>query len=112
MTCRIIELPVLQFQPLFGMDPAELARHEAQRMTADGQPAHRCRVRRDDAGLIESLVPLDCGRHDDANPYRTACTIYIPEDVPEGERFVARSRWLRGLRGCFSARIEGHGGQQ
>jgi Protein of unknown function (DUF1203) len=82
MTYRIEGLKRADFDPLFAMDDAQLARHNAVRVTATG-PGFPCRVSLEDAQAGESLILLNYTSHDVATPYRSAYAIYVREDATE-----------------------------
>jgi hypothetical protein len=82
MTYRIEGLKRADFDPLFAMDDAQLARHNAVRVTATG-PGFPCRVSLADAQAGESLILLNYTSHDVATPYRSAYAIYVREDATE-----------------------------
>lgn len=78
MTYRIEGLRRADFMPLFAMNDAELAAHNAVRVTADG-PGYPCRVSLEDAKAGEQLILLNYTSHDVATPYRSAYAIYVRE---------------------------------
>ena len=64
MTYRIAGLDPAQFSPLWAMDPAELGRHRAARVTADADFGFPCRVTLEDAQPGEQLMLLHHVHHD------------------------------------------------
>jgi hypothetical protein len=82
MTYHIQGLRRADFMPFFAMSDAELAAHNAVRVTATG-PGYPCRVSLEDAKAGEQLILLNYTSHDVATPYRTAYAIYVREDGEE-----------------------------
>jgi Protein of unknown function (DUF1203) len=82
MTYRIEGLRRNDFTPLFAMSDAELAAHDAVRITATG-PGYPCRVSLQDATAGEQLILLHYTSHDVATPYRSAYAIYVREAAAE-----------------------------
>lgn len=82
MTYRIEGLKQADFDTLFAMDDAQLARHNAVRVTATG-PDFPCRVSLVDAQAGESLILLNYTSHDVATPYRSTYAIYVREAASE-----------------------------
>ncbi len=87
MTYQITGLDPLQFAPLFDLDEATLAGHQAMRVTADG-PGFCCRVSLAEATAGEDVLLLHFTSHDVNTPYRSAYAIYVRKDAPEPARFV------------------------
>lgn len=81
MTYRITGLSPEPFAPLFAMDDADLAAHQAERVTAQSKPGFPCRISLDDAEPGEELILLHHVSHDVATPYRSAYAIYVRQDV-------------------------------
>lgn len=82
MTYRIEGLHRADFAHLFALSDAELAAHNAVRVTANG-PGFPCRVSLEDAKAGEQLILLNYTSHDVATPYRSAYAIYVREAVDE-----------------------------
>ncbi len=78
MTYRIEGLRRADFVPFFAMSDAELAMHNAVRVTATG-PGYPCRVSLQDAKAGEQLILLNYTSHNVATPYRSAYAIYVRE---------------------------------
>jgi hypothetical protein len=76
MTYRIAGLPRADFIPFFAMSDAELAAHNAVRVTATG-PGFPCRVSLEDASAGEPLILINHTSHDVATPYRSTYAIYV-----------------------------------
>lgn len=78
MTYRIEGLRRADFTHLFALNDAELAAHNAVRVTATG-PGFPCRVSLEDATAGEQLILLNYTSHDVATPYRSSYAIYVRE---------------------------------
>lgn len=79
MTYRIKGLPPESFAHLAGLSDAELAKHNAMRVTASSDRGFPCRVTLEDAKAGEPLILLHHTSHDTATPYRSAYAIYVRE---------------------------------
>jgi hypothetical protein len=79
MTFTVSSLPLEPFAPLFGLDDATLAAHEALRVTADARFAFPCRVTLDDAEPGETLILLNHQHQDADTPFRSSHAIYVRE---------------------------------
>jgi Protein of unknown function (DUF1203) len=79
MTYRITGLDPATFAHLAGASDAELAAHDALRVTADTAPGFPCRVSLTDARPGETLLLLNHVSHDVATPYRSSYAIYVRE---------------------------------
>jgi hypothetical protein len=88
MTYRISGLARKEFEHYFAMDAAELAHHNAVRVTANADRGFPCRVSLDDAKAGEVLILLNYVSHDVATPYRTAYAIYVRENAQDIEAMV------------------------
>lgn len=82
MTYCIEGLHRADFAHLFALNDAELAAHNAVRVTATG-PGFPCRVSLEDAKAGEQLILLNYTSHDVATPYRSSYAIYVREDGEE-----------------------------
>jgi len=82
MTYRIEGLRRADFTHLFALNDAELAAHNAVRVTATG-PGFPCRVSLEDARAGEQLILLNYTSHDVATPYRSSYAIYVREAADE-----------------------------
>ncbi len=83
MTYRIVGLARKEFEHFFAMDVAELAKHNAVRVTATADKGFPCRVSLDDAKAGEELILLNYFSHDVATPYRSAYAIYVRENAED-----------------------------
>jgi hypothetical protein len=81
MTYSIQGLSPDRFAPLFAMSDAELAAHNARRVTATADRGFPCRISLDDARAGEELILLHHTSHDVATPYRSAYAIYVRPNV-------------------------------
>ncbi|WP_447765012.1 DUF1203 domain-containing protein [Sphingopyxis panaciterrae] len=81
MTYMITGLSPDPFVPFFAMDDAELAAHDARRVTATADRGFPCRISLEDARAGEELILLHHTSHDVATPYRSAYAIYVRRDV-------------------------------
>ncbi len=83
MTYRITGLARREFEHFFAMDAAELAEHNAVRVTATADKGFPCRISLDDAKAGENLILLNYVSHDVATPYRSAYAIYVRENAED-----------------------------
>lgn len=90
MTYRITGLPREEFEHLIGAADAELARHNALRMTATVKPGAPCRVTLEDADPGETLILVNHTSHDVANPYRASHAIFVREGAQAAATYVDR----------------------
>ena len=74
-------LPLSPFQPLFGLDEAELRTRGISRMTADGKPGYPCRITLEDAEPGETLLLLNWRHLDADSPYRSDGPIFVRESA-------------------------------
>lgn len=65
------------FAPLFTLDDAALAQHNAMRVMVTGQPGFPCRVSLTDVPVGEEVLLIHHLSHDVATPYRSAYAIYV-----------------------------------
>jgi hypothetical protein len=78
MHFRITGLPAEQFEPLFALSDAELARHGAVRRIADArEPGYPCRVSLADSRPGDQLLLVNYEHHSVASPYRMRFAIYV-----------------------------------
>ncbi len=94
MSFRVTGLPADRFQPFFAMSDAELAQHQARRLTADG-PGYPCRVSLTDAAPGDELILLHYQHQDADTPFRASHAIYVR---PGEERYDAVAEIPRQLR--------------
>lgn len=113
MTYRIEGLAPETFQPYFAMSDAELAQHEAVRVTATADRGFPCRITLEDARAGETLILLNHESHSAPTPFRSAYAIYVRERADAAAVFedevppVFEGRPL-GLRGFDSAGMLRH----
>ena len=88
MTYRIEGLALADFTDLLAMDDAQLAEHNAVRVTAGADKGWPCRVSLEDAKAGESLILINHISHDVATPYRNAYAIYVREDAADAPAYV------------------------
>ncbi len=88
MTYRIEGLKREDFAALFAMDDAQLAKHNAVRVTAAADMGFPCRISLVDAKKGESLILINHTSHDVATPYRSSYAIYVRETADEVEPLV------------------------
>jgi hypothetical protein len=88
MTYKIEGLARASFCHLFAMNEAELAEHNAARVTAAADKGWPCRVSLEDAKAGESLILLNHISHDVATPYRSAYAIYVREDAADAAAYI------------------------
>ena len=78
MHFRITGLPAEQFEPLFALADAELARLGAVRRIADArEPGYPCRVSLADSRPGDQLLLVNYEHHSVASPYRMRFAIYV-----------------------------------
>jgi len=90
MTYRIAGLDPAQFAPLWAMDPGELERHRATRVTADADRGFPCRVTLEDAREGDKLMLLHHVHHAVAGPYRSAFAIFVREGARDAAVYQDR----------------------
>jgi hypothetical protein len=83
MSFQIKGLPAAIFAPLFNLTDAELADHQAVRVTADRHPGFPCRVSLCDAQAGETLLLVNYEHLPVATPYRSRHAIYVRENAAE-----------------------------
>jgi Protein of unknown function (DUF1203) len=88
MNYRITGLEREQFAHYFDMDDAELAEHDAVRVTASADNGWPCRISLQDAKAGETLVLLNHVSHDVATPYRSSYAIYLREGTSAAAEYV------------------------
>jgi hypothetical protein len=88
MTYRIDGLSPEPFRPLFGLSEAELADHQAVRVTADEDFGFPCRITLQDAARGETLILLNHVSQDAATPYRASHAIFVRELAAEPATYV------------------------
>ncbi|MCZ8325107.1 MAG: DUF1203 domain-containing protein [Sphingomonadaceae bacterium] len=88
MTYRITGLPRAAFSHLIGASEAELARHNAVRMTASRPQSAPCRITLVDAEPGETLILVNHVSHDVANPYRASHAIFVRETAEAAATYV------------------------
>lgn len=74
-------LPLVSFQPLFGLGDAQLNARGVTRVTADAKPGYPCRVTLEDAEPGESLLLLNWRHLDADSPYRSDGPIFVRESA-------------------------------
>ena len=100
MAFQILGLPAAPFQPLFALDDAALAAHQAVRRVADAAPGYPCRVSLRDAAPGETVVLVHYEHHAVASPFRASHAIYVREHAepaalaPDEVPVMLRSRLL------------------
>lgn len=87
MDFRIKGLSPEQFEPLFGLSDAELARHGAMRRIVDRTPGYPDRIELRDPEIGESVLLLNYAHLPVETPFRSSYAIYVREG--------ARSRYDR-----------------
>ena len=88
MTYAIEGLSPAPFAALFTMDDAQLAKHQAVRVTATANPGFPCRITLEDADVGEEVILLHYLCHDVATPYRNAYAIYVRNSAAPPPRYV------------------------
>ena len=88
MSYVITGLPVAVFQPLFGLDEAELAAYGAIRVVVETKPSAPCRISLVDADPGETVLLLNYEHQDAPTPYRSTHAIYVREAATRTARLV------------------------
>jgi hypothetical protein len=81
MDFRIKGLEPAPFTPLFALDDAGLARHNAVRCVAEGKPGFPCRVSLEDAEPGETVLLVNYEHLPVDSPYRSRHAIYVRENA-------------------------------
>ena len=79
MPFRATGLALSQFEPLFVLDDAGLARRGMQRLTVDEKPGFPCRVTLEDAEPGERVILLPFEHQPARSPYRSSGAIFVRE---------------------------------
>jgi Protein of unknown function (DUF1203) len=88
MTYRIEGLARADFAHLFVMNDAQLAVHNAIRVTAGADKGWPCRVSLEDAKAGENLILFNYVSHDVATPYRNVYAIYVRENTTDADAYI------------------------
>ena len=83
MDFQISGLPLAEFQPLFALSDADLARRNILWRVADERPGFPCRVSLRDADIGERLLLLNYEHLSVASPYRSRHAIFVREKAVE-----------------------------
>jgi hypothetical protein len=83
MDFQISGLPLAEFQPLFALSDAELARRNMMWRVADERPGFPCRVSLRDADIGERCLLLNYEHLAVASPYRSRHAIFVRENAVE-----------------------------
>jgi len=83
MPFRATGLALSQFEPLFALDDAGLARRGMRRMTVDEKPGFPCRVTLEDAEPGERVILLPFEHQPAHSPYRSSGAIFVREAARE-----------------------------
>ena len=86
MTYRIRGLDPTPYRPLMGLSDAELASHDAVRMTVDTKPGFPCRITLDDLEPGTNVLLLNHVSHDNG-PYRASHAIFVSESASEAAEY-------------------------
>ncbi len=88
MTYKIKGLARADFAHLFAMNDAQLAEHNAVRVSAGADKGWPCRVSLEDAKAGENLILLNHVSHDVATPYRNVYAIYVREGAADADTYI------------------------
>ena len=88
MNFQISGLPLAEFQSLFALSDAELARRNIVRRVADERPGFPCRVSLRDAEPGERLLLLNYEHLAVASPYRSRHAIFVRENATDAHLSV------------------------
>lgn len=86
MSFIVTGLPVEDFQPLFGLDEAELAERNIVRRLVGPSDRAPCRITLEDAPLGQSMLLLNYEHQGAASPYRSSYAIYVSEGATQTRR--------------------------
>lgn len=81
MTFQIDALDPAIFAPLFEMDDATLATHNARRVTVDAAPGYPCRISLADAQIGEEVILTNYTHQPAASAFQATHAIYVRKDV-------------------------------
>jgi len=104
MTYSITGLPVEDFQPLFGLSEAELAKRNIVRMTADSAVGFPCRVLLADAKPGDTLLLLNHEYQPAQTPYQGRHAIFVNEAATAPATFVDEVPAVLSIRKAISLR--------
>jgi len=74
---RLVGLDAADFEPLFKLPDAELARLGAERRTVDHQPGFPCRISLEDAPVGAEMLLLPFEHQPAHSPYRASGPIFV-----------------------------------
>jgi hypothetical protein len=104
MTYSISGLPIQDFQPLFGLSDAELAKRNIVRMTADSGIGYPCRVLLADAEPGDTLLLLNHEYQPAKTPYQGRHAIFVNEAATAPATFVDEVPAVLTVRKAISIR--------
>lgn len=104
MTYSITGLPVEDFQLLFGLSEAELAKRNIVRMTADSEIGYPCRVLLADARPGDTLLLLNHEYQPAQTPYQGRHAIFVNEAATAPATFVDEVPPVLSVRKAISLR--------
>jgi hypothetical protein len=79
LSFRIRGLPAAEFTPWFAMSDEELVRHNALRLSADGD-GYPCRISLTDAAPGAEVILMNYTHHRTEGPFRASFAIYVRPD--------------------------------
>jgi len=88
MNYQLRGLEPAQFEELFELDDAELAKRGMKRMRADAPIGYPCRVTLEDAPVGEEVLLLPFTHQDSQSPYRASGPIFVRRGIAEARRIV------------------------
>lgn len=104
MTYAITGLPLDDFQPLFGLPEAELAKRNIVRMTADSAVGYPCRILLADAQPGDSLLLLNHEYQPARTPYQGRHAIFVNEAATAPATFIDEVPAVLSVRKAISIR--------
>jgi hypothetical protein len=104
MTYAITGLPLDDFQPLFGLPQAELAKRNIVRMTADSAVGYPCRILLADAQPGDSLLLLNHEYQPARTPYQGRHAIFVNEAATAPASFIDEIPAVLSVRKAISIR--------
>lgn len=104
MTYSITGLPVEDFQPLFGLSDAELAKRNIVRVTADSAVGYPCRVLLEDAKPGDTLLLLNHEYQPAETPYQGRHAIFVNEAARTPATFVGEVPPVLSIRKAIAIR--------
>ena len=88
MSFRVQGLHPAEFEHLFGLDDASLAKHKAKRYVTDENGGYPCRITLEDVGAGENLLLVNYAHQPCATAYASQGPIFVRE------KHATRAEWI------------------